>query len=131
MQGHVDFFAVIRDNSKYAGQAGGKPFPVALAHSPDGYLWEGNGNRYRPIDLWLLYPADDPTRPDDDRISVTFDLTPASDAEIESDYQRELGDTEWFRPLPHQAADVPAFEYVNRFGRRYTRNEIEAAQAAG
>lgn len=32
----MDFYALIRDESKYYGQDGGKPFPVSLTHSPDG-----------------------------------------------------------------------------------------------
>lgn len=120
MQGTIDFFAVIREDSKYSNQSPGAPFPVRLDHSPDGYLWVGNGNRYRPIDLWLLWPANDPTRVEGDpRIPVTFDLAPADDDEAEAEYQSELADADWFRVLPNQAVDQPAFEYVDRSGRRF------------
>ena len=118
-----DFLAVIRDDSRYAGQDDGRPFAVTLRHDPGGYIWEGNGNFYRPADLWLLSPSADPLAPPA-RIAVT-DADAEHDEEAwEIAYQARLSAGEWFAPLPHQG-DVP-FAYIHRFGRRFTLTEAVA-----
>lgn len=119
-----DFYAVIRKESKYSGQDGGKPFPVTLVHDMSGYLWNGLGNRYRIIDLWLLRPSEDPTaKPRDEGISLVFDDTPATEEEAETGYQAGLQESQWFTPLPHQGIEGDYF-YINREGRRLSEGEV-------
>ncbi|PUB83986.1 MAG: hypothetical protein DBP02_10145 [gamma proteobacterium symbiont of Ctena orbiculata] len=109
------FYALIKQASKYHGQDGGKPFPVYLDHSPDGYIWEGNDNRYRVIDLILLMPCSDPNKPVEESSVLVFDLEdkPVSEEELEREYQQRLKKTEWFRVIPHQGVDI---FFLNRFG---------------
>lgn len=120
-----DFRVVIRDESKYAGEDGGRPFLVMLAHERDGYIWYGNGNRYRPSDLWFLFPTVDPLTPPAP-ITLTSDETELSDENWEADYQAELSAAKWFAPLAHQGE--PPFAYINRFGRRFTKSDVTAMQ---
>ena len=120
-----DFRAIIRDESKYAGQDGGRPFEVMLAHERDGYIWHGNGNRYRPSDLWLLFPTVDPLAPAPS-IILTSDETEPSDEEREAEYQAKLSSAEWLEPLANQG--VPPFAYINRFGRRFTKSDVTEMQ---
>lgn len=78
----MDFYAVIRDDSKYRGQDDGKPFPVSLTHSPDGYIWSGNYDRYRMIDLVLLRPSLDPTVPPPEHVGdLVFEDKSAAESE--------------------------------------------------
>ncbi len=105
-----DFYAVIRDNSKYTDQDGGRPFAVTLAHECDGYIWHGNGNRYRSSDLWLLYPTVDPLAPPAP-ITLSWDEAEPSDEECEAEYQASLSSAEWFSPMADQG-DLP-FAFIN------------------
>lgn len=120
-----DFSAVIRDESKYAGQDGGRPFAVTLGHNDDGYIWHGNGNRHRSSDLWLLCPTVDPLAPPA-AVILTLDETERSDEEWETEYQAALSSAEWFKPLSNQG-ERP-FAFINLFGRRFTNSEAIAIQ---
>ncbi|MEN8131704.1 MAG: hypothetical protein ABFS45_16255 [Pseudomonadota bacterium] len=117
IQNEPDFYTVIREESKYCGQDGGKPFPVNLDHDMSGYLWKGNSNRYRPLDLWLFKPTSDPTVEQHAPVSLVFDDTPATEDEAEAGYQVSLQETQCFSPLPHQGREGETF-YIHRNGKR-------------
>jgi hypothetical protein len=52
--GAQQIYATIKRSSKYYGQHDGSvPFPVHFQPSWDGYIVNGNDNRYRLRDVWL------------------------------------------------------------------------------
>ena len=115
----ADFFAMIRQDSKYAGQDDGRPFAVSLAHSSDGYIWEGKPGRYRMTDLLLLVPSEPPLKEaETEMIFYEGDCVPAGSPEAERRYQKNLSESEWFRPMANQPAKS-WFQCVSRTGKTH------------
>lgn len=114
-----DFYALIRPDSKYTGQDGGKPFAVSLAHSSDGYIWEGDPGRYRVADLLLLVPSEPPLKEAEPVLVFDeSDSVPEDSSEEERRYQKSLAESEWFRPMSNQPAKA-WFQCVNRDGKTH------------
>ena len=112
----TEFYAVIREDSKYHGQDDGMPFAISLVHSSDGYIWEGNGNRYRITDLVLLVPCAGPieaAKP----IPLVLEKQELSADELEVKYQADLVHTQWFSPILNQGFDA-GFKYIHRNGKQ-------------
>ena len=108
---NIDYYALMHHESKYSNQSENKPFPVVFKPEKDGYHWSGNNNRYRDVDLILLYPTSNPAEKSKTRKAETFNR------------QEWIAKAEWFSPVENRDYLSSDFAYINRDGQKLSLEE--------